>query len=346
MNTKYTHLGQEDRNQIFLLLTDGKNQKEIANIIDRDKSTISRELERNIHQKFNIYLPDTATRKAEKRKEKGRKQRYLDKYPELKQYMLDKLKLGWSPEQIEGRIKTDIAKYLNYESIYQYIYNLAGRKENLRQYLRRTHRIRRKKNGRKHQKGKIPNRIDISLRPKHIEIRQQFGHWEGDSLIYKRHSQALATHTERKTRFIVVKKAKDRTAKERTRLTNDYFSQLPLEVRRTMTYDNGLEFSAHEEITLAIGTEIYFAQPYASWQRGSNENSNGLIRWYLPNNIDLDSLTDEELNAIIKLINDRPRKCLNWKTSNEAFNGEMNKLIKQQLKSNNLSINHSVALVS
>jgi IS30 family transposase len=113
-----------------------------------------------------------------------------------------------------------------------------------------------------------------------------------------------------------------------------------------MTYDNGLEFSAHEEITSVIGIEIYFAQPYASWQRGSNENSNGLIRWYLPKDTDLDSLTGGKLDAIIKLINDRPRKCLNWKTSNEAFNGEMNKLIKQQLKSNNLLTNHSVALVS
>jgi len=344
MNTKYTHLGQEECEQIFLLLKDGKNQNEIANIIGRDKSTISRELSRNVHQKFNVYLPDTAARKAEKRKEKGRKQQYLDKDSELKQYMLDKLKLGWSPEQIEGRIKMDIGKYLNYESIYQYIYNLAGRKENLRQYLRRAHRIRRKKNGRKHQKGKIPNRVDISLRPKEVETRKQFGHWEGDSLIYKRHSQALASHTERKTRYIVGKKAKDRTAKERVRLTNGYFSQLPPEARKTITYDNGLEFSAHEEITAAIGTEIYFAQPYASWQRGSNENSNGLIRWYLPKNTDLDSLTDEELSAIIKLINGRPRKCLNWKTSNEAFNEEMNKLIKQ--KSNNLLTNHSVALVS
>lgn len=344
MNTKYTHLGQEERDQIFLLLKDGKNQKEIANIIGRDKSTISRELDRNLHQKFNVYLPDTAARKAERRKEKSRKQRYLDKDPELKQFIVDKLKLGWSPEQIEGRIKMDISKYLNYESIYQYIYSLAGRKENLRQYLRRAHRIRRKKNGRKHQKDKIPNRIDISLRPKHIETRRQFGHWEGDSLIYKRHSQALATHTERKTRFIVAKKAKDRTAKERVRLTNCYYSQLPPEARRTMTYDNGLEFSAHEEISSAIGTEIYFARPYASWQRGSNENSNGLIRWYLPKNTDLDSLTDEEMSAIIKLINDRPRKCLNWKTPNEAFNEEMNKLIKQ--KSNNLLTNHSVALVS
>lgn len=162
MNTKYTHLGQEECDQIFLLLKDGKNQKEIANIMGRDKSTISRELSRNVHQKFNLYLPDTAARKAEKRKEKSRKQRYLDKDSELKQYMLDKLKLGSIRQQIEGRIKMDIGKYLNYESIYQYIYNLAGRKENLRQYLRRAHRIRRKKNGRKHQKGKIRNRVDIS----------------------------------------------------------------------------------------------------------------------------------------------------------------------------------------
>lgn len=344
MNIKYSHLKQEERDQIFLLLKDGKNQNEIANVIGRNKSTISRELSRNVHQKFNVYLPDTAARKVEKRKEKNRKHRYLDKNPELKQYLLDKLKLGWSPEQIEGRIETDIGKYLNYESIYQYIYSLAGRKENLRQYLRRAHRIRRKKNGRKHQKGKIPNRIDISLRPKHIETRRQFGHWEGDSLIYKGHSQSLATYTERKTRFIVAKKAKDRTAKERVRLTNCYYSQLPLEARRTMTYDNGLEFSAHEEITSAIGTEIYFARPYASWQRGSNENSNGLIRWYLPKDTDLNSLTDDELDAIIELINDRPKKCLNWKTANESFNEEMNKLIRQ--KANNLLTCHSVALVS
>jgi IS30 family transposase len=344
MKTNYTQLGQQERDQIFLLFKDGKTQKEIANIIGRDKSTICRELNRNTHQKFNIYLPDTATRKTEKRKARGRKQRYLDKDLELKQYVLTKLKVGWTPEQIEGRIEMDIGKHLNYESIYQYIYSLAGRKENLRQYLRRAHRIRRKKNGRKHQKGKIPNRIDISLRPKEIETRVEFGHWEGDSLIYKGHTQSLATYTERKTRFIVAQKAKDRTAQERVRLTNGYYGQLPPAARRTMTYDNGLEFSAHEEISSVLGIDIYFARPYASWQRGSNENSNGLIRWYLPKDTDLDFLTDEELAAIIKLINDRPRKCLNWKTSSEAFNEEMNKLIIQ--KPNNLLTNHSVALVN
>lgn len=340
MNTKYTHLLQEEREQIFLLMQNGKNQKQIADIIGRDKSTISRELHRNLHQKFNVYLPDTATRKAQRRQEKSRKRRYLDKDPALKQYTLDKLKLGWSPEQIEGRIKMDIGKYINYESIYQYIYSLTGRKENLRQYLRCAHRTRRKKNGRKHQRGRIPNRVDISLRPKEIEAREEFGHWEGDSLIFNRHKQTLATHTERKTRFIVAIKAKDRTAKERVRLTNAYYSNLPREARKTFTYDNGLEYSEHEEISSLLGAAIYFAKPYASWQRGSNENSNGLIRWYLPKATDLDSLTDEELNAIINLINGRPRKCLNWKTANEAFTEEMNKLNIQK------PTNHSVALVS
>lgn len=344
MKTNYKQLSQKERDQIYMLLKEGKIQKEIASIIGRNKSTVSRELSRNWHQKFDTYLPDTAQRKTEKRKAQGRKQRYLDKDLDLKQYVLLKLKVGWSPEQIAGRIKIDLDQYLNYESIYQYIYSLAGRKENLRRYLRRAHRIRRKKNGRKHQQGRIPNRIDISLRPKEIETRVEFGHWEGDSLIYNRHRQSLATYTERKTRFIVAKKVKDRTAQERVRVTNCYFRQLPRAARKTMTYDNGLEFSAHEEISSMLGIDIYFARPYASWQRGSNENSNGLIRWYLPKDTDLDSLTDEELDVIIKLINSSPRKCLNWKTSREAFNEEMNKIMIQ--KSNNLLTNHSVALVN
>lgn len=344
MKTNYKQLDQKERDQIFSLLQEGKTQKEISDIIGRDKSTVCRELSRNWHQKFNTYLPDTAQRKAAKRKSQGRKQRYLDKNPELKQYVLAKLEAGWSPEQIAGRIKLDLDNYLNCESIYQYMYSLTGRKANLRQYLKRAHRIRRKKDGRKHQKGKIPNRIDISLRPKEIEARVEFGHWEGDSLIYNRHRQALATHTERKTRFIVVQRAKNRTAQERVRLTNCYYSQLPLAARKTITYDNGLEFSAHEEISTTLGIDIYFARPYASWQRGSNENSNGLIRWYLPKKTDLDTLTDGELDVIIKMINDRPRKCLNWRTPSEAFNEEMNKLNKQG--TNNQITNNSVALVS
>ncbi len=331
-------------------LRQGKTQKQITNLIGRDKSTISRELRRNEHKKFEVYLPDTAERKAFKRKERGRKKRYLDKEPALREYVLAQLKLGWSPEQIEGRIRSDLKKYLNYESIYQYIYSLEGRKENLRQYLRRAHRIRRRKHGRKHQQGKIPNRIDISLRPKIVEKRRQFGHWEGDSLIFRRHAQCLATQTERKTRLIIALRPQNKTAQERTQIINQWFSRFPKEARMTMTFDNGLEFADHQSIAETLGTKIYFAKPYASWQRGTNENSNGLIRWYLPKNTDLDSLTDDELDAIIELINNRPRKCLNFQTANEVFRDEMNKIFNKSKVESKVEFNqltsHSVALAN
>lgn len=349
MAKQYVHLNSEERDRIFWLLGRGQNQKQIAQILGRDKSTIGRELRRNEHQKFETYLPDTAQRKAVKKKEKGRKRRYLDKNLELKEYVLAKLKIGWSPELIEGRIKAEAGQYLNYESIYQHIYSLEGRKENLRQYLRRSHRLRRKKNGRKHQKGKIPNRLDISLRPKIVEKRRQFGHWEGDSVLFRGHRQVLATQTERKTRRVIAFRPRDKSARERTRAISDHFKLLPPQARRTMTFDNGLEFADHQNIAQTIGMKIFFAKPYSAWQRGSNENSNGLIRWYLPRKTDLNSLTDQKIEAIIEMINNRPKKCLGFKTPNEVFAEEMNKIfnpkLKVDLKSNSLT-HYSVALAN
>ena len=149
MSKKYKHLNQKDRDRIFKLLRMGETQKNIGNIIGRHKSTISREISRNKHKKLKAYLPDTAEKKAAKRKIKGRKKCYLEKDSELRKYVVGKLKMDWSPEQIEGRIKAEVGKYLNYESIYQYIYSLAGRKQNLKHFLKKSHRIRRKKQGRK-----------------------------------------------------------------------------------------------------------------------------------------------------------------------------------------------------
>lgn len=323
---RYRQINQKERDRIFLLLKDGKDQKEIAGALGRDKSTISRELSRNRHKRFDIYLSDTAGRKADRRKSSGRKKCYVDKDPVLRQCILDKLKLGWSPEQIAGKTAQDLGKHYNYESIYQYLYSLAGRKKNLRKYLRRTHRIRHKRNGRRPHKGKIPNRVDIALRPRFIEKRRQFGHWEGDSMKFKRNAQTLATYTERKSRYVVAIKVRDNSASERSTVTNRCFGQLPISARKTMTFDNGLEFADHSAITNAIGTKIYFAKPYASWQRGTNENSNGLLRWYLPRDTDLNSLTTPQLYSIINLINTRPRKCLNFRTPKEIFNRELDKV--------------------
>lgn len=344
MTKKYKQLNQKERNLIYLLLREGKSQKDIARTLKRDKSTISRELVRNKHRKFNEYLPDTAGKKSIRKKGKGRKQRYIDKYPAVKQYILEKLALGWSPEEIEGRITRDVGHYLNYETVYQYIYSLSGRKQNLRQYLRRDHRIRRKQRGRKHHKGKIPNRIDIILRPKEVE-QLRFGHWEGDTMYYRGHRQTLATHLERKTGKILAARPSDKSAPARSQAMIDKLATLPQEARKTMTLDNGLENSDHERITEQTGTKIYFAKPYASYQRGRNENGNSLIRWYLPKTTNLDDFTEQQINDIIELINNRPRKRLGFLTPNEVFEMEMNKL-KSKSRNFNHSFNLSVALAN
>ena len=343
MSKQYKQLNQEERDQIYLLLRQGKKQKEIALALKRDKSTISRELGQNKHKKFNEYLPDTAQRKSNKKKKTSRKQPYVDKQPAVKKYILAKLRLGWSPEQIAGRMFREIGRYLNQESIYQYIYSLPGRKQNLKQYLRRAHRVRHKKKGRKHQKGKIPNRVDIALRPKEVE-ELAFGHWEGDTMYYKGHSQTLATHLERRTGKILAERPANKSALARSRAMIDKLAALPQPARKTMTLDNGLENSDHQRIAKRTGTKIYFAKPYASYQRARNENGNGLIRWYLPKTTNLDNFSSKQIYDIIELLNNRPRKRHGFLTPNEMFEIEMNKL---KLNDDIFSLKgHSVALVN
>ena len=324
---KYNQLGQKERDRIFLFKKKGLTDSAIAEKLGRDKSTIGRELHRNFHKKFKQYLPDTAQRKANKRKERGRKQHYIIKQPALKKKIIALLKKGWSPDLIAGRLKQLEYAYLNQESIYQFIYSLEGRKLNLRQYLRCAHRIRRPKQGRKpHQDDKIPNRTDITKRPKIIEKRKQFGHWEGDSVIYNRHRQVLSTSVERKTRKIIISKPRNRTAKEKSRVIIKRFKPLPKLARRTMTYDNGREAAAHETVTIRIGMKFYFARTYASWQRGTNENRNGLVRFYLPRDTDLNQLNWQQIKRVENLINNRPVKLLGYRTPNEMFDLEINKL--------------------
>jgi len=328
MNKKqYTQLGQKERDRIYLLKKQGMSNSDIAKQIGRDKSTIGRELRRNKHLKINEYLPDTAQRKADKRKMQGRKQNYVLKRPALKKKIIKLLHKGWSPDLIAGRLKRKGSNYLNQESIYQFIYGLEGRKLNLRQYLRRSHRIRRPKKGRKPRENcRIPNRVDISKRPKYVEKRRQFGHWEGDNVLYNRHRHALSTSVERKTRKVIISKPRNRSAKEKTKCLIHRFSYLPEYARRTMTYDNGKEAVAHETITAAIGMKFYFAKTYSSWQRGTNENRNGLIRFYLPRDTDVEQLTSRQIRRVENIINNRPVKCLSYQTPNEAFALEMNKL--------------------
>ena len=343
----YTQLGQKEREKIYQLKKKGTTNNDIAKKLGRDKSTIGRELRRNRHLKLKQYLPDTAQRKADKRKAKGRKVRYVIKAPTLKKKIIRFLKRGWSPDLIAGRLQKKHEPYFNQESIYQFIYSREGRKQNLRQYLRRAHRIRRKKNGRKHhQDGRIPNRVDIAKRPKTVEKRRQFGHWEGDNVVYNQHRRALCTNVERKTRKVILFKPRDLTAATKARITIRRYRHLPNEAKRTMTYDNGLEAAAHETVTAAIGMKFYFAKTYSSWQRGTNENRNGLVRFYLPRDVDLDSVSDMQIKRVEHLINSRPMKCLGYRTPNEAYAYEMNKLHQRSLRRNTKRCYPQVALVN
>lgn len=343
----YVQLSQIERERIYRLKKRGKKNSEIAAILGRDTSTIGRELRRNRHLTLKQYLPDTAERKAQKRKAQGRKARYVAKRPALKKKIIRLLKLGWSPDLIAGRLRKATTPYLNQESIYQFIYSPEGRKQNLRRYLRRAHRIRRKKNGRNHRKDiRIPHRVDIDKRPKTVEKRKQFGHWEGDNVLYNGHRRALSTTVERKTRKIMIFRPRNLTAKAKAHATIRRYRPLPSEARRTMTYDNGLEAAAHEAVTAAIGMKFYFAKTYSSWQRGTNENRNGLVRFYLPRDVDLDTVSNARIQRVENLINNRPMKCLGYRTPHEAYDAEMNRLRKRSSRQHAKNFYPPVALVN
>jgi len=159
-----------------------------------------------------------------------------------------------------------------------------------------------------------------------VEKRRQFGHWEGDNVVYNRHRRSLSTTVERKTRKVMIFRPSDQTALAKANLTIARYRYLPPAAKRTMTYDNGLEASAHETVTAAIGMKFYFAKTYSSWQRGTNENRNGLVRYYLPKTIDIDTVSDAQIKQVENQINNRPMKCLAYQTPNEVFASEMNKL--------------------
>ena len=185
--------------------------------------------------------------------------------------------------------------------------------------MRRAHRKRKRKGvNRKERRTKIPNRIPIEARPACVEDRMEFGHWEGDSLVSRKSLVALNSLVERTSRLSYFTKMKRKTADETHRVVVERLNRLPQTARLTLTMDNGTENAKHQDITAAIGTKCYFAHPYASWERGTNENTNGLVRWYLPKGTDFSKITDEQIRQIESLINNRPRKCLGYKTPLEA----------------------------
>src|SRR5512147_228622 len=319
MSKTYVHLTEAERELIATMHWEGKGPSEIARTIGRDKGTISRELRRNASADYSCYTPCQAHKRSAQRKLSARHSRPLLKNKKIQQYVRRKLKLNWSPEIIAGRLKEN-GQSISHEAIYQFIYHRdTPDREQLISQLCRAHRKRRiKGKGRKVRKTKIPNRVSIDARPKAVDHRKQVGHWEGDTLISRKSKAALHSMTERVTRLLRLSKLESKSAAETNRAVAKALKNLPAKAKRTLTLDNGTENASHEELTKTLGIKCYFADPYAAWQRGSNEQINGLIRRYLPKGTDFSKIDKDQIKKIEKLINNRPRKCLGFKTPLEV----------------------------
>lgn len=305
-----------------------------------------------------IYEPVHAQHVAEERKQDA----FLAKEPlkskKIFSYVIEKLRDSWSPEQIAGRLRevdhaNDPTWHICHETIYAFIYkkktaetklgikqrsildkSLKGKEKEiitvtdhekpLYEYLRRKQKRRRKLGGRKAQRVRIPDRVSIHDRPKIIAKRKQFGHWEGDSIVGDKHASGLHTEYERVSSLTRIEKVERLTAACAVDASTKIFGALPETARRSTTLDNGSENTKHMEIRQAFGTQAYFADPYASWQRGGNENCNLWIRYYFPKGTDFNTITEEELRDVEEELNNRPRKRLNFKTPQEVFSEYLN----------------------
>jgi IS30 family transposase len=320
MKKNYNHINRDERVAISIMLRDGKNLSDISRALGRNKGTISREIKRNSSPKQKYYSMPWAHLKAERRSWRAHKRARL-KNEEISLYVRSKFKEGWSPEQISGRIGLDYPSLsISHEAIYQYIYSLGKKRcKEFTVHLRCKHPRRWKKSmGRKCRKPKIKNRISIEKRPAAVETRRQFGHWEGDTIVSMKCHDALCCLVERKSRLLLLTKLQRRSSDDVSRTIVYRLGSFPQHARRTLTLDNGSENAGHEKITETLQVKCFFAHPYASWERGTNENINGLVRWYLPKGTDLSKIPAKQIAFIESLINNRPRKCLGYKTPIEV----------------------------
>jgi len=309
----YTQLTQEQRYQIKALLEIERTQTEIAQRLGVHKSTISRELRRNEGQRG--YRPKQAHEKAVTRRV-GKVQTRVS--PETWEQVEEKLRLDWSPEQISGWLKKNQLLSISPEWIYQHIYANKQAGGTLYKHLRSCKK-RRKRYGKYDRRGTIPARKSIEERPERVDARERLGDWEGDTIIGRGHQGAMVTLTERKSRFTLLRKVAQKSAEQVAQAMIDLLAWV--QHLETITSDNGKEFTAHQKISRELLIDFYFAHPYASWERGTNENMNGLIRQYLPKERDLTTVTAQEEIMIMDRLNLRPRKCLDFCTPFEVFFG-------------------------
>lgn len=311
-----------ERDQIVLFLASKTSLREISRRLDRAFSSIREEVKRNSYG--GVYTAISAQAKSNERNRQSRRVNPL-KNPDIYKYVFDKLRCGWSPEEISGRMKRDNdgKAVICHETIYRYIYSPQGKKKNLSEYLVRRHRKRRSWYGRHQYQRGIPDRVSINLRPKVVNQRKRFGDWEVDSVEGRYHQRGIHTFAERKTRKYGAKLIDKIDSEFGVSAQLKVFGELPPKARRSATFDNGRENFNHTKLRIHLGMKTYFCDPQSAWQKGTNEHFNGVLRRYIPKKTDLTTLSQFELDEIIEEINNRPLKCLKYETPNEAFTREL-----------------------
>ncbi len=321
MNKK-PKLTAPERDQIAVSLAAGFSLRQIAGKLARSVSTVSQEIKRNSIK--GEYRSITAQQKSRERNLRSRRLNPL-KSPLIYSYVVEKLRCGWSPEQIAGRLKRDNGgkTVICHETIYRYIYSLQAKAKNLAEYLTRHHYKRRVWHGRYVYRRGIANRVSIDERTEEINSRKAFGHWEADTVEGKGHKGGIQTLLERKTRYYQAKLIPNIDSEYGVVAQRDILVSFPSKARLSVTFDNGKENYNHERLAKQLDLKTYFCDPNCAWQKGSNENHNGILRRYIPKKTDLTTVSQVELDTIIDEINSRPRKCLNYQTTSEAMLEEL-----------------------
>jgi len=331
---RYTQLTGIEREEISRGIAQKKSIRQIAREIARSPSTVMREIKRNSSKTgYRAFSANHQALKAASSRKLGKSK--LAKNQRLRDYVLEKLQEDWSPQEISGRIKMDypldMEMRISHEAIYQYIYVLprGELKQTLIKALRQEHKYRRtqKKGKQEETRGKIANMLSIEERPAEVADRSVPGHWEGDLILGKYKRSALGTLVERTTRYTLLVPLG--TKKDAHTVREEFakaFQSIPKVLKKTMTYDQGKEMSEHEQFTIDSEIKVYFAHPGSPWERGTNENTNGLIRQYFPKGTDFTEVPEERFREVQAKLNGRPRKALNMYKPDEVINNLLNLL--------------------
>lgn len=324
-NSRYQRLALNEREEISRCLAQGKSFREIARVISRHVSTVSREVKQAGMNKYT-YRATRSDRRAIRNAGQRKSGKYkLEANRQLWEYVKGKLALRWSPEQIARSLKklysNEQSMRISHEAIYTYLYVLprGELKKRMLEMLRRERKRRHKRKNTGKIERKLEDMISIEERPAEVADRTVPGHWEGDLLIGRNRQSALGSLVERTTRFVILVPLRDKTAEEVRKAFAREMKSLPTQLKRSLTYDQGREMAEHKLFTRDTNMKVYFAHPASPWERGTNENTNGLIRQFFPKGTNFNKVVRKEIKAVQDMLNGRPRKTLNWENPNEVI---------------------------